>query len=108
MMSDLTSADHDAIWDIMNNFDFHQIHRVMKLTQWGWYNPDCNSMKVPDIQNLRDTARRMLMECATRARKVSGQYTIGSGGFYVYAEYDPATGKVHQRLAFELASWGDY
>lgn len=106
--SDLTSADHDVIWDIINNFDFDYVHRVMTLIKWGWYQPECDSIEIPDIEHLRDTARNMLVECTSRARKVSGQYTLGSGGFFVYAEYEPSTSKVYLKLAFELSSWDNY
>ena len=107
-MSDLTSADHDVIWDIMNNFDFEKVHRVMTVLDWKWALVDSEHTAVPDIQHLRDTARNMLTECASRARKVSGQFNIGSGGFHAHAEYEPSNGKVYQKLAFELTNWDNY
>lgn len=107
-MSDLTSADHDAIWDIMNNFDFERTHQVMDILNWKWYNVPELTEGVPDIHQLRDTARKMLVECASRARKVSGPYYIGSGGFFAYADYEAASNKVLMRLAFELTDWDNY
>ena len=106
--SGLTSADHDAIWDIMNNFDFDKVHRVMTVLDWRWALADSEHTAVPDIQQIRDTARNMLTECTSRARKVSGQFTIGSGGLYAHAEYEPSNGKVYQKLAFELTNWDNY
>lgn len=107
-MTDLTNKDHDVIWDIMNNFDFDKVHRVMTFLNWKWALADSEHTAVPDIQQLRDTARNMLTGCASRARKVSGQYTIGSGGFHAHAEYDAASNKVFVKLAFELTEWDNF
>lgn len=105
-MSELTNVDHDAIWNIMNNFDFERTLRVMIYLNWTWNKKDLE--QIPEIEVLRDRARQLLVESTSRARKVNGQYAMGSGGFFVYADYDSASNKVYVKLAFELAEWDNY
>jgi hypothetical protein len=52
----------------------------MVETNHQWYMGSSSGMKVPDIQDLRNTARSLL----TRAEYSNEVINVGTGGFMVY------------------------
>jgi hypothetical protein len=65
---------------IMNSFDFEKIQEHMKTTNHQWYMGG-GHMAVPDITDLRSTARDLL----TRAIWHESSCTnVGTGGFVAY------------------------
>ena len=104
-MSEAINID-DAIEDILDEFDFEKVKKVMDLLDWTWCDADDG---VPRIGELRKKARQLLKECAFKvllSSEIDTDYCIATGGFRASAyKYDD---NVYFRLAYELASWDDF
>lgn len=96
--------------DIMDNFDFRKVHRVMKYLNWTW----ASSNGVPEVFELKDCARRLLNEClCSMIMKGEDTWGIATGGFYVHAtNYKDAEPEddchIGLKLSFEVESWDGY
>ena len=51
----MTEKQRLAIDDIMDNFDFHKVHRVMEFMNWQW-----SGEVVPSVSEMRKEARRLV------------------------------------------------
>ena len=69
----------NRIQEVLDNFNFHKVKKVMDLLNWEWYHPETGSNYIPSIADLYNTAKNYL----TRVVKTKGM--IESGGFR--AEY---------------------
>ena len=58
------------IKDIMNDFDFVKVHKVMKALNWEWQDDG-----VPNLYNIMKTAEGLLIEA------FDGKGTFATGGF---------------------------
>ena len=83
--------ERDLIDEIMDNFDFEKVHRVMTAVEWTW----ATIGGVPEVRDLRTTARKLL-----KGAFVSGLY--GTGGLYATYQNDVL------RLSFNVDSWSAY
>lgn len=98
--------------EIMDNFDFHKVHKVMKFLNWRWAFAEEG---VPEICELKDTARRLLNECLYNLIKHGeDSWSIATGGFYVRAtnykdaEVEEDDFHIGLKLSFEVADWDAY
>lgn len=66
---------------IMNTFNFEAVHKYMVEKNQEWYMGSVTGMKVPDIEDLKITARDLLTKAAYDREKVSN---VGTGGFMAY------------------------
>jgi hypothetical protein len=67
-------------YDIMKSFNFEAVLNHMQEKDWKWYKGD-GRMEVPDMDDLRFTARDLL----TRAIYDKADVTnVGTGGFTAY------------------------
>ena len=87
----------EQIEEIMDEFDFEKVHKVMKLLNWKWVGADDG---VPRIAEMRRSARDHL---ARVANVKSGAIGSASGGFV--ARRETVEGQQRLSLAFEIASW---
>lgn len=72
------------IKSIIANYDFEKVHQVMTHLNWGWYDHETDTLKVPKISELVLKAQDML-EQALREKT-----SIATGGFWaLYREYHP-------------------
>jgi len=79
----------NEIDEILDEFDFEKVHKVMTALDWEWYSTD----GVPSIAELRREARRLLKDL------VNGRHqSISTGGFTAYM-HDGLLG-----LRFEVSS----
>jgi hypothetical protein len=67
-------AVEEQIDDIMDDFDFDKVHKIMEFLNWEWWFEE-NEKRVPEVSELRKKAREYLRYVA----KHGG--TTGSGGF---------------------------
>ena len=67
-------AVEEQIDDIMDEFEFDKVHKVMEFLDWKWWF-DGETERVPEVYELRKKAREYLRYVA----KNGG--TTGSGGF---------------------------
>ncbi len=85
--------------EILTNYDFERVHKVMKLLNWEWGTG--KTAAVPDINQIKRFAVD-LMRKAFRVWEDCQETTwIGSGGFWVICD-----GRL--QLLFSVASWDSY
>ena len=99
-MQKLTDKHYEDLMDVLDTVDFDKIRMVMVYLAWLWVTED--GSRVPEIYDLRKTARRLLTEACNKAlNNESGQYTVSSGGFRAEAKlYED--GFPWMRLSFDL------
>jgi hypothetical protein len=67
--------------EILDNFDFEKVHRVMKLLNWEWM---VSVGGVPEIQDLKAEVRARLKEVYTNAKTLKREtYLTYCGGLKV-------------------------
>lgn len=67
------------IEEVMNDFDFEKVHRVMVLTKHKWANMD-GTEKVPSLYRIIKHAEDLLRTCASHYGD-KDNFTTSSGGF---------------------------
>ena len=77
--------------EILDEFDFEKVHRVMQALNWKWH----GSPDVPSIADLRRTARSLLKQVV----EVPNLSRTATGGFVAYMECGVLG------LRFEVASF---
>lgn len=65
---------------IMNDFDFEKVHKHMVDNNHQWYMGSAGT-RVPDLEDLRWTARDLLTKAAYHNDSTSN---VGTGGFMAY------------------------
>jgi hypothetical protein len=103
----------DAINDIMNRFDFNEVHEAMTRMNWVWGYVDGN--RVPSVQELRRSALDLLQRTARNAAKAQKDphslnqdyFSLETGGFKVTLD----TARNNFTLSFmveETSCWTGY
>ena len=102
---ELKSYHHDLINEVIDNFDFEKVARVMKALDWKWAT-DNGGYEVPDIYDLRKNARARLKEVIKSSiEEYDGSgVTISCGGFEAF--YRENTKDIS--LKFVLSYWDAY
>lgn len=72
----------EKIDEVLDKFDFEKVHHVMEFLEWTWGGDE--DSHIPDIPELRKTARKLLKD-ASEIKK--GRRCTSTGGFYAEAEY---------------------
>ena len=80
----------ELIDEILDEFNFEDVHRTMKALNWTWYGSD----SVPSIGDLRRQSRQLLQELLKH-----NHYCVGTGGLFAYRMADTVG------LRFEVASY---
>lgn len=65
--------------EILDEFDFDKVHKVMVSLDWKWHSTD----GVPAIADLRRMARSLLKQVV----ESKGLHSVGSGGFTAYMHH---------------------
>ncbi len=73
------------IEEIIDNFDFFKIEKVMSYLNWTWYNFNYGKTYFPSITQLKDCARKLLDEALTLGVETKKDGFISTAGFK--AEY---------------------
>ena len=74
-----TSELENKAGQIMQSFDFESVHKHMIETDWQWQM--VSGMRVPDLEELRVQARRLLTHVIWEESPVTN---VGTGGFMAY------------------------
>lgn len=97
---------------IMDNFDFHKVRKVMKFLNWRWALTESG---VPEVYELKEEARRLLNECLySMIQHGEDNWNISTGGFRVRAtnykdtEIEDDEFHIGLSLSFELEDWDAY
>lgn len=71
----MTQEQSMMISQIMERFDFGKVHAYMKESNWKWHE------EIPELEDLRRTALRLLVETQMDPQDIM---SMGTGGFRVY------------------------
>jgi hypothetical protein len=97
----MTDSDFDAVDEILDNFDFHQVKQVTDLLNWQYFNVEGPL----EVRDLRKMARKLLRDTVQKLDKEDG-YDTGSGGFYVHGFKD--FGNKYLELKFCVTEWNNH
>jgi ribosomal protein L25 (general stress protein Ctc) len=100
------SENQEVVDNIINNFQFDRVEKVMKALNWEWID-----VGIPSIEQLREKARSLLIEAkryVSTSTKFEPEYHVSVCGFTVDAHKVGNSDKVYLRLAFEVDEWDNY
>lgn len=80
MPKEMTELDKAKLQKVLNTFNFEKMRKVMEHLEWVWVEGIGRPFGVPNIDDLRKTAKQLLEESFEERESIS------SGGFS--AEYD--------------------
>lgn len=99
--------------DIMDNFDFNQVHKVMEFLEWQWFDAgEASQSGVPDVSTIRKKARYLLRQAGDKLltwdKDNLPEFSIATGGLHATAYRDKELGIVFFKLTFEIESWDNF
>lgn len=95
----------EMIDEIMDNFDFGKVAKVMDFLDWKWAMVGMTSQYcVPEEPEIRKEARGRLSKVYDHAVGQGRKYETATGGFWY--SYDPQHSILN--LDFKLATWDAY
>ena len=98
--------DRDIVDEILDNFDFDKVVKVMEYLEWTWASTGGELVYVSDARKF---ARHLLTEALSKVKvNTNSEFNIESGGFRAEAETFLDDDKKYARLSFELESHENY
>lgn len=97
--------------EVLEDFDFVKVHETMVKLDWKWYHPGEEGTRVPSLDNVKATGKKLLQETAEKAAELKSEWVIGCGGFRAEAKYYKQDENYREkselwvRLAFVLEEW---
>ena len=79
-----TTDPRDNIDDIMDNFDFARVRKMMTAVKWHWW----GNSEAPTDGELRACARKLLQSAHKDTVRHYESYSAASGGFYAKCYID--------------------
>lgn len=104
-------SKEELINEVLDNFDFERVHKVMTFLDWKWISLSEGTNEVPSIARMVRSAQQYLSMAYDGLAKAShgdNQYMVGCGGFEVWAKrYTTGLDKpdVLLTLSFNLAQF---
>ena len=101
----------NLIDDVMDNFNFYKVRKVMKQLNWRW---GTSENGIPEIYELKEAARRLLNECLyNMIMHGEDSCNIATGGFHAKAtnykgHEESEDSSIGLHLAFEVEDWDAY
>lgn len=89
----------DGILEIVQEFDYTRVHKVMAFLDWRYAFID----STPSINELKSFSVDQIIDCANKAFSYKSKCTTECGGFRV--TIDPDEKNFYIRLSFSLTSW---
>lgn len=98
----LSNEQIHSINEIMDNFDFERVEKVMDCLEWNW--GVGHDEHIPDIYEIRRFARQLLADTIIGLGHLieDKSFSLGSGGFVAKAYRDGSLS-----LSFVVEEW-DY
>jgi hypothetical protein len=90
-------TEQEIIEDILDEFDFSKVQRVMEALDWTWHDSD----GVPTLGQLRKKARYLMNYCIGHHT-----FTTATGGLHVHKE--TYSEKPYYQLQFVVTEWNNY
>lgn len=98
-----TDAASAMIEEVIDNFDFDTVRKVMFFLNWRWGTEKSGS--VPSCGRLVSCARDLLQSAADHAAEFRRHTSETTGGLCATAGWDENLGVTYLKLAFELTDW---
>ena len=83
----------ELINEVLDNFDFERVHKVMTFLNWKWISLSEDTNEVPSLAKLVRSAQQYLSMAYDGLEKIEHNehsYMVGCGGFEVWAKRFPA------------------
>lgn len=90
----------ELIDEVMYNFNFNRVHKVMTFLDWTWASP--KGFSIPTIDEIKEEARRLLVDAVTK------HTTIASCGFKARFEDSPDGEEPFIGLEFIIEDYSNY
>lgn len=98
--------DRDIVDEILDNFDFDKVVKVMEYLEWTWFSTGGETVYVSDARKF---ARQLLTEALRKVKvNTNDESNIASGGFRAEAETFLDDDKKYAKLTFEIESQENY
>lgn len=81
--------------DVLNNFDFEKVSRVMKFVDWKYWDTVGESVTISEL-------KRMASSCVDSLLSHPKSISYGTGGFVAKWEYDGEEDDEHKMLKLEF------
>ncbi len=72
--------------ELLDNFDFIKVHKVMDFMNWGWADPN-NNYSIPKISDLKNCAEKLLKDVISQGLKEKQDWFCATGGFEAEFNY---------------------
>lgn len=94
----LSNKQIQSINEVMDNFDFERVEKVMNCLEWGWGFEN----QIPDIHEIRRFARQLLADTIIGLSNLieDKRLSLSSGGFTATAYRDDSLS-----LSFVVEEW---
>ena len=89
------------IENILDNFDFIKVYKVMDSLNWTWVKGDTRYF--PDILELKKCAKQLLEQASSEGMKAKEDFFVSTGGFTVEFFYLKETKLL--KLSFAIEEW---
>lgn len=76
-------TEREVIDEIMDFFEFDKVHKAMTVLNWEW-----RDIGVPDIYEIKKTARQMMYKCYENCVKDKSSRGLSTGGFRAFCEFE--------------------
>ena len=73
-------TDDEKINEVLEEFDFDEVHKVMVFLNWRWVNDD-ETFTIPSYYRMMEDAKKLLYDCKNSDEDY---YTASTGGFMAY------------------------
>jgi len=77
-------SEEEKIIEVLENFDFDKVQRVMHFLNWKWVNVG-NTFSIPSYFRMIESAKDLLYRCKNSK---SETVTISTGGFVAHKNKD--------------------
>lgn len=94
--------------NIMQEFDFEKIHRVMEALEWGWAVSGDFTTRVPETSEIRREAKRLMDEVIKQYAETGETWCgVATGGFDVELMVNKDDGLPDLTLRFVVEEWNE-
>lgn len=99
----MNTADQEIIDDILDNFNFERVKKVVDVLKWRYYDSDDETCSIAELRRM---ARRVLTDAVTA--KESEEYRTACGGFEADRYMYLGDAKKYVDLKFVVTEMGNY
>ncbi len=107
-MMNINKREQELINEVFENFDFNEVHKVMKLMNWKWVSYD--TYKVPSLEKIKKSAQTRIENAIEVAKQNKYkhrevEYFSSSGGIKASVWKNIYGQITNIQLQFILSEW---